>query len=98
MIIVTEVKQPEISQIIASLVSIANHLYFGETVPLKDYDALFWAKELLEKQQKLGAWIEEPDRRCHWHCSECGSVQGIVCAGMSYCPSCGTKMSGHIAS
>ena len=42
-----------------------------------------------------GYWIEEPDRMRHWHCSECGKVQGITCIGMKYCPECGARMAEH---
>lgn len=37
-------------------------------------------------------WEEEPDRKFHWHCSNCGTVQGIACIAMDYCPHCGAQM------
>ena len=40
-------------------------------------------------------WVEEAERERHWHCSNCGKVQGIVCIAMKYCPECGAKMSKH---
>ena len=43
---------------------------------------------------KYGEWIEEPDRRFHWHCSECGYVIGVVKMDCNYCPNCGDKMDG----
>lgn len=39
-------------------------------------------------------WVEESDRNRHWHCGNCGSVQGVVCIAMNYCPNCGAKMDG----
>lgn len=42
-----------------------------------------------------GYWEDEPDRGRHWHCSECGTVQGISCVAMNYCPHCGAKMAEH---
>ena len=42
-----------------------------------------------------GYWVEEPDRKRHWHCSECGKVQGVTCIVMKYCPECGAKMAEH---
>ena len=42
-----------------------------------------------------GRWVEEPDRVRHWHCSACGTVQGIACSVMKYCPECGAKMDGE---
>ena len=40
-------------------------------------------------------WIEESDRERHWHCSNCGKVQGIASVAMKYCPECGAKMIEH---
>jgi len=40
---------------------------------------------------KRGRWIEEPDRCYHWHCSECGFVEGIRVKMDIYCPHCGAK-------
>lgn len=39
-----------------------------------------------------GKWVEETNRYYHWHCSECGQVQGAVRFFMNYCPNCGAKM------
>ena len=39
-------------------------------------------------------WVEDPDRRNHWHCRECKNVWGIACRVMHYCPNCGAKMQG----
>lgn len=39
-----------------------------------------------------GRWVEEKDRLSHWHCSECGKVQGMSILFMNYCPNCGAKM------
>lgn len=41
-----------------------------------------------------GKWVEELDRRFHWHCSECGYVIGVVKMDCNYCPNCGAKMDG----
>lgn len=40
-------------------------------------------------------WVEEPDRVNHWHCSNCGVVEGIHCMTMNYCPKCGARMAEH---
>lgn len=40
-------------------------------------------------------WVEETDRNRHWHCSNCGKVQGISSIAMKYCPECGAKMAEH---
>lgn len=54
------------------------------------------ALELLKAQElRFGYWVEEPDRMRHWHCSECGKVQGIMSIAMKYCPECGAKMVEH---
>lgn len=42
-----------------------------------------------------GYWLEETDRYSHWHCSNCGKVQGITCIAMKYCPECGATMYEH---
>jgi rubrerythrin len=39
-----------------------------------------------------GEWVEEPDRREHYHCSNCGVVWGITAKAMKYCPNCAAKM------
>lgn len=39
-----------------------------------------------------GRWVKEPDRANHWHCSECGRVEGWAHYTMEYCPTCGAKM------
>ena len=43
---------------------------------------------------RRGRWVEDPNRRNHWHCSECKDVWGIVSRVMNYCPKCGAKMDG----
>ena len=40
-------------------------------------------------------WVEETDRNRHWHCSNCGKVQGITSIAMKYCPECGARMYEH---
>lgn len=40
-----------------------------------------------------GRWVKEKDRRNHWHCSECGFVEGITCKVDKFCPKCGAIMS-----
>ena len=37
-------------------------------------------------------WIKEPNRESHWHCGNCGFVEGIVSRFCNYCPNCGAKM------
>ena len=37
-------------------------------------------------------WIPEPDRHYHWHCSECGFVEGARAKINKYCPNCGADM------
>lgn len=58
--------------------------------------------ELLDEAEEVDAvprcfgwWGEESDRERHWHCSQCGTVQGIACVGMKYCPNCGAEMAEH---
>lgn len=41
-----------------------------------------------------GWWVKEPDRYYHWHCSECGFVDGVHAMISEYCPKCGAKMEG----
>lgn len=45
---------------------------------------------------RRGRWIKEPDRHYHWHCSECGFVEGIrVEMGINkYCSNCEAKNGG----
>lgn len=40
-------------------------------------------------------WEEELERERKWHCSNCGTVQGVACIVMNYCPHCGAKMAEH---
>ena len=49
----------------------------------------------LLKAQELAYWVEETDRERHWHCSNCGRVQGIASVSMKYCPECGYEMIEH---
>lgn len=37
-------------------------------------------------------WIKEEDRRNHWHCKNCGLVEGMAHYMMHYCPNCGARM------
>lgn len=39
-------------------------------------------------------WVEEPGRKNHWHCSNCGVVEGLVCKLVTYCRFCGAIMDG----
>ena len=39
-----------------------------------------------------GEWVEESDRRGHYHCSNCGVVWGVYAKAMKYCPNCAAKM------
>jgi rubrerythrin len=39
-----------------------------------------------------GEWVEEPDRRGYYHCSNCGVVWGVSAKAMKYCPNCTAKM------
>lgn len=45
--------------------------------------------------RKLAYWVEETDRERHWHCSNCGRVQGVASVSMKYCPECGYEMIEH---
>ena len=49
-------------------------------------------REMPECGPKRARWVEEQDRVRHWHCSACGTVQGIACSVMKYCPECGARM------
>ena len=49
-------------------------------------------REMPECGPKRARWVEEHDRVRHWHCSACGTVQGIACSVMKYCPECGARM------
>lgn len=40
-------------------------------------------------------WEEELERERKWHCSNCKTVQGVVCIAMNYCPHCGAEMAEH---
>ena len=40
-------------------------------------------------------WVHETDRTNHWHCSNCGRVQGVASIAMKYCPKCGAQMYEH---
>lgn len=54
------------------------------------------ARQCIENYEPVrhGRWIKEEDRTNHWHCSECGLVEGMVHYTMNYCPKCGAKMDG----
>jgi len=47
-----------------------------------------------DPQQKTAEWIL--DRRNHWYCSNCQTMQGITARFMKYCPKCGRKMTNHM--
>jgi protein-arginine kinase activator protein McsA len=44
------------------------------------------ALTLLREQTR---WVEETDRRNHYHCESCGYTAGIVARTYKYCPECG---------
>lgn len=48
-----------------------------------------------DKGRAAASWDEEPDRERHWHCSACGTVQGVSSIAMKYCPECGARMAEH---
>lgn len=37
-------------------------------------------------------WVKEENRTNHWHCKNCGLVEGMAHYMMHYCPNCGAKM------
>ena len=41
---------------------------------------------------RRGEWVKEMDRTNHWHCSNCGFVEGVVCRFHRFCPRCGAFM------
>ena len=43
-------------------------------------------------ESKQGHWIEEKDRVNHWHCSECGFVEGIRYKIEDFCPKYGAYL------
>lgn len=64
----------------------------------KDHVELVNQVDILAKMvRKLNYahWVAEPDRERHWHCSNCGKVQGIASMAMKYCPECGASMAEH---
>ena len=40
-------------------------------------------------ETKDAVWVNEADRENHWHCSNCGHVEGLAHKLMNYCPNCG---------
>lgn len=42
-----------------------------------------------------GRWVKEKDRRNHWHCSECGIVEGVICKTFKFCPECSAMMTNN---
>lgn len=62
-------------------------------MPRDDYKGIIaYIDEVPTTEAARGHWVEEPDRKNHWHCSQCWTAQGIVCMAMRYCPHCGAKM------
>lgn len=55
-------------------------------------EVLYVAADMLEQEPKDAHWVCEPDRRQHWHCSECGYVTGPAGLMGNYCPECGAKV------
>lgn len=51
--------------------------------------------DVIVPQIKRGYWVEEPDCQRHWHCSNCGVVEGVHSMTMNYCPKCGVLMAEH---
>lgn len=37
-------------------------------------------------------WVKEENRTNHWHCKNCGLVEGMAHYMMHYCPNCGARM------
>lgn len=54
-----------------------------------------YSNSLMYKPVINAFWVDETDRTNHWHCSNCGKVQGVTCIAMKYCPECGARMSEH---
>lgn len=50
---------------------------------------------LNKRERKRAYWIEETDSEYHWHCSNCGMIQGAASFLMNYCPECGAQMEEH---
>ena len=51
-----------------------------------------YSNSLMYKPVINAFWVEETDRKNHWHCSNCGKVQGIASIAMKYCPECGAAI------
>lgn len=49
----------------------------------------------IKPQKTYAHWKDEEDRASHWHCSNCGTVQGWASLLMKYCPNCGAEMAEH---
>ena len=87
------------SEAIKKIVSRAVRSAMDDTTVLISGFGVMSVTQLLDKLatgeiriQKNGYWVEEPDRARHWHCSECGTVQGVTAMAMNYCPECGARM------
>ena len=42
--------------------------------------------------EETTAWIEETDRKNHWHCQRCGYTAGIAVWTYRHCPNCGRRV------
>lgn len=70
---------PELDPIHIRVLSSAIHLLEDE--PVVDAAPIIHAQ-----------WVPESDRTNHWHCGNCGFVEGIVSRFYNYCPNCGAKI------
>lgn len=72
----------DLEKMISDLESMANHMYFGETVPIEEFVTLEKTVEFLKDMRPVKPqWLDDKP-----NCGYCGVA---IPGGAKYCPNCG---------
>lgn len=72
----------DLEKFIAGLESMANHIYFGETIPVSEFVILSETVEFLKSKRSMEARIVDNE-------PVCGGCGVPIPIGAFYCPNCG---------
>ena len=76
---------PKLITAIDAEIAVANEIH-SDTIVLTVAEGKA-IKRYLEDAET--SWIDEKDRKRHWHCAKCGYVVGIAGFAFKHCPECG---------